>query len=120
MSYTKSHIKSFESYAEKIEKLSYVRCKESLIDFITNRSIVRTTIIDKARDPYEKVKRKETAKLVRIEREVEEVKPPVMYAKTGEIRLRDLSPTVLKDKSKRMKRYAKWYLKPEQFSISSP
>ena len=116
--YTKNQIKKFEKYADRIEKLSYIRCKESLLDFITNRSIVRTTIIDKARDPFERIKKKKTAKLTLIEREKEEVKKPTtLYAKTGEIRLREVSPDKLVNKSSRMKKYGRWYLKPDQWKL---
>ena len=45
-----------------------------------------------------------------------EAKPVQMYAKTGEIRLRDVSPTQLKNKHLRTKNYGRWYVQPQNFN----
>lgn len=117
--FAKNKIKDFEKYAEQIQKLSYVQCKESLIDYITNKSIYRKTIDEKNKDPYElrKAKNKKKVKLTLLERPSEDDnKFEQKYAKTGEIRLRDLSPGMMRHKRLRMKNYGRWYVQPQNFN----
>lgn len=46
-SYAKRTMSSFEKYAKDIEKISYVRCKENLVEYLNENSEFRQIIIDK-------------------------------------------------------------------------
>ena len=81
---------------------------------------MRKAIIEKAKNPYEREtnQKRKKLKLKLLERTKEEdtLKPVQLYAKTGEIRLRDLSPSKLRNKNLRMKNYGRWYVQPDNFN----
>lgn len=81
---------------------------------------MRKTIIEKAKDPYKweaKTKKKTPkVKLLQRPKPEEKKKPKQLYAKTGEIRTRDLSPSKFKNKQLRMKNYGRWYVEPNEFT----
>mmetsp|Transcript_10918 Transcript_10918/g.9637 ORF Transcript_10918/g.9637 Transcript_10918/m.9637 type:complete len:132 (-) Transcript_10918:22-417(-) len=113
-------MKDFIKYADKVEKLSYVQCKESLLDFLHENSVYRAAIKEKALSPLELRMSKKTAtnKLKLLERPDENAvkKPKQLYAKTGEVRLRDVSPTKLSNKHILMKHYGRWFVEPSNFN----
>ena len=59
------------------------------------------------------------SKMEMIERVEEQPKKLQMYAKTGEIRLRDVDKKLLEkgNRHKRMHSYGRWYMQPELFDI---
>jgi len=108
-------MKDFENYASQIEKTSYIRCKDNLIDYMNNKSPVRKLYLERKRDPFLRAAKSKKMKLEMMQRPTDD-KPKQMYAKTGEIRLRDLSPTQRRNKHVRMKNYGRWYVEPDSFN----
>lgn len=116
--FAKKKMKDFSKYAEKIQKLSYIECKDNLIDYLNKNSVYRKTIKERTLDPYElrQFNKKRQKKMKLLKRPSIKKKPPQLYAKTGEIRLRDVSPTKIANKRLLMEEYGKWFNQPGEFN----
>lgn len=112
-------MKDFEKYAETIQKLSYVECKNNLLEYMNKNSPYRMTIKERTLDPFELrqfMKNKRAHKMKILKKPSAKKQPNVLYAKTGEIRHRDISPTKLANKRLIMDQYGKWFNQPEEFN----